>query len=178
MFTRTKKRIFFFLIYIISTRGKTRVKAFWCECSPFSSPSMRLFSSTYRIRVKGEGKKAKNSGRARRYAHARNANKTFVYAFPDKNGGNKRGTVTSRTERTRRPGAQRPKTTHRKASESLSDVFVCQRQGEERELKPKGISGGVLIEQCVVLSSSVVHVVLCRVDGCGHLHSVLQLLIG
>ena len=51
-------------------------------------------------------------------------------------------------------------------------------KGEERELKPKGISGGVLIEQCVVLSSSVVHVVLCRVDGCGHLHSVLQLLIG
>lgn len=51
-------------------------------------------------------------------------------------------------------------------------------KGEERELKPKGISGGVLIEQCVVLSSSVVHVVLCRVDGRGHLHSVLQLLIG
>ena len=64
------------------------------------------------------------------------------------------------------------------ASGSLSDVFVCLRQGEERELKPKGISGGVLIEQCVVLSSSVVHVVLCRVDGCGHLHSVLQLSIG
>lgn len=84
MFTRTQKRIFFFLIYIISTRGKARVKAFWGECSPFSSPSMHLFSSTYRIRVKGEGKKAKNSGRARRYAHARNAKKTFVYAFLDK----------------------------------------------------------------------------------------------
>ena len=79
-----KKRIFFFLIYIISTRGKARVKAFWGECSPFSSPSMRLFSFTYRSRVKGEGKKAKNSGRARRYAHARNANKTFVYAFLNK----------------------------------------------------------------------------------------------
>lgn len=153
------------------------MKAFWGECSPFSSPSIRLFSSTYRIRVKGEGKKAQNSGRARRYAHARNAKKTFVYDFLNKYGGNKRGTVTSRTGRTRRPGAQRPKTTHRKASGSLSDVFVCLRQGEERELKPKGISGGVLIEQCVVLSSSVVHVVLCRVDGCGHLHSVLQLSI-
>ena len=45
---------------------------------------MRLFSFTYRSRVKGEGKKAKNSGRARRYAHARNANKTFAYAFLDK----------------------------------------------------------------------------------------------
>ena len=178
MFTRKQNRIFFFLIYIISTLTKARVKAIWGECSPFSSPSMRLFSSTYRSRVKGEGKKAQNSGRARRYAHARNAKKTFVYDFLNKYGGNKRGTVTSRTGRTRRPGAQRPKTTHRKASGSLSDVFVCLRQGEERELKPKGISGGVLIEQCVVLSSSVVHVVLCRVDGCGHLHSVLQLLIG
>ena len=98
--------------------------------------------------------------------------------FRIKMGETRGGTFASRTERTRRPGAQHPKTTHRKASESLSDVFVCQRQGEERELKPKGISGGVLIEQCVVLSSSVVHVVLCRVDGCGHLHSVLQLLIG
>ena len=154
------------------------MKAFWGECSPFSSPSMHLFSSIYRIRVKGEGKKAKNSGRARTYAHARNANKTFAYSFLNKDGRNKGGHLSSRTERTRRPGAQRPKTTHRKASGSLSDVFVCQRQGEERELKPKGISGGVLIEQCVVLSSSVVHVVLCRVDGCGHLHSVLQLLIG
>lgn len=154
------------------------MKAFWGECSPFSSPSMHLFSSTYRSRVKGEGKKAKNSGRARRHAHARNAKKTFVYAFLDKYRETRGPTFASRTERTRRPGgAQRPKTTHRKASESLSDVFVCQRQGEERELKPKGISGGVLIEQCVVLSSSVVHVVLCRVDGCGHLHSVLQLSI-
>ena len=47
---------------------------------------MRLFSSTYRSKVKGEGKKAKNAGRARRYAHARNAKKTFVYAFLDKYG--------------------------------------------------------------------------------------------
>ena len=52
---------------------------------------MRLFSSTYQSKVKGEGKKAQNSGRARRYAHARNAKKTFVYAFLDKYGGNKRG---------------------------------------------------------------------------------------
>ena len=74
-------------------------------------------------------------------------------------------------------GAQRPKTTHRKASGSLSDVFVCQRQGEERT-ETEGDQWGVLIEQCVVLSSSVVHVILCRVDGRGHLHSVLQLLIG
>lgn len=154
------------------------MKVFWGECSPFSSPSMRLFSSTYRIRVKGEGKKAKNSGRARRYAHARNTKKTFVYAFLNKDGRNKRGHLCLSHRTDKEAGTQRPKTTHRKASESLSDVFVCQRQGEERELKPKGISGGVLIEQCVVLSSSVVHVVLCRVDGCGHLHSVLQLLIG
>ena len=75
-------------------------------------------------------------------------------------------------------GAQRPKTTHRKASESLSDVFVCQRQGGRERTETEGDQWGVLIEQCVVLSSSVVHVVLCRVDGCGHLHSVLQLLIG
>ena len=153
------------------------MKVFWGECSPFSSPSMRLFSSTYRSRVKGEGKKAKNSGRAHRYARARNEKKTFVYAFLDKYGGNKRGEPLPLAPNGQGDRGQRPKTTHRKASESLSDVFVCQRQGEERELKPKGISGGVLIEQCVVLSSSVVHVVLCRVDGCGHLHSVLQLLI-
>ena len=154
------------------------MKAFSGECSPFSSPSIRLFSSTYRIRVKGEGKKAKNSGRARMYAHARNTNKTFAYSFLNKDGRNKGGTpfLSHRTDK--EAGTQRPKTTHRKASGSLSDVFVCQRQGEERELKPKGISGGVLIEQCVVLSSSVVHVILCRVDGCGHLHSVLQLSIG
>ena len=98
--------------------------------------------------------------------------KLLLYAFLDKYGGNKRGTVASRTGRTRRPGAQRPKTTHRKASGSLSDVFVCLRQGEERELKPKGISGGVLIEQCVVLSSSVVQ--RCSVQKsmvAGHLHS-------
>ena len=139
---------------------------------------MRLFSFTYRSRVKGEGKKAQNSGRARRYAYARNAKKTFVYAFLDKYGGNKRGTVASRTGRTRRPGAQRPKTTHRKASGSLSDVFVCLRQGEERELKPRRSAGCFNREQCVVLSSSVVHVVLCRIDGHGHLHSILQLSIG
>lgn len=42
--------------------------------------------------MKGEGKKAKNSGRARRYAHARNAKKTFVYAFLNKDGRNKGGT--------------------------------------------------------------------------------------
>lgn len=153
------------------------MKVFWGECSPFSSPSMRLFSSTYRSRVKGEGKKAKNSGRARRYAHARNANKTFVYAFPDKNGGNKRCTVTSRTERTRRPGRSAQKRHIGKRASHFPMCSFAKGKGEERELKPKGISGGVLIEQCVVLSSSVVHVVLCRVDGRGHLHSVLQLLI-
>lgn len=154
------------------------MKAFSGEYSPFSSPSIRLFSSTYRSGVKGEGKKAKNSGRARIYAHARNVNKTFVYAFLDKYRETRGHTFASRTERTRRPGAQHPKTTHRKASESLSDVFVCQRQGGRERTETEGDQWGVLIEQCVVLSSSVVHVVLCRVDGCGHLHSVLQLLIG
>ena len=154
------------------------MKAIWGECSPFSSPSMRLFSSTYPSKVKGQAKKAQNSGRARRYAYARNAKKTFVYAFLDKYGGNKRGTVASRTGRTRRPEAQRPKTTHRKASGSLSDVFVCQRARGRERTETEGDQWGVLIEQCVVLSSSVVHVVLCRVDGCGHLHSVLQLSIG
>lgn len=139
---------------------------------------MRLFSSTYRSRVKGEGKKAKNSGRARRYAHARNANKTFVYAFLNKDGRNKGGTVTSRTERTRRLGGAASKND---TSESERVTFRCVRlpkaRGRERT-ETEGDQWGVLIEQCVVLSSSVVHVILCRVDGRGHLHSVLQLLIG
>lgn len=139
---------------------------------------MRLFSSTYWIRVKGEGKKAKNSGRARRYAHARNANKTFVYAFLDKYRETRGHTFASRTERTRRPGGAAPKND---TSESERVTFRCVRlpkaRGRERT-ETEGDQWGVLIEQCVVLSSSVVHVVLCRVDGCGHLHSVLQLLIG
>lgn len=138
---------------------------------------MSLFSSTYRIRVKGEGKKAKNSGRARRYAHARNANKTFVYAFLDKYWETRGHTFTSRTEWTRRPGRSAQKRHIGKRAGHFPMCSFAKGKGEERELKPKGISGGVLIEQCVVLSSSVVHVVLCRVDGCGHLHSVLQLLI-
>lgn len=152
------------------------MKAFWGECSPFSSPSIRLFSSTYRSGVKGEGKKAKNSGRARMYAHARNLNKTFVYAFLDKyretggvplplapNGQGGRGRSAQKRHIGKRAG-------------HFPMCSFAKGKGK-RELKPKGISGGVLIEQCVVLSSSVVHVVLCRVDGCGHLHSVLQLLI-
>ena len=51
-------------------------------------------------------------------------------------------TFASRTERTRRPGAQRPKTTHRKASESLSDVFVCQRQGGRERTETEGDQWG------------------------------------
>ena len=120
MFTRTQKtHILLFDLYNINTR-KSKGEAFWGECSPFSSPSMHLFSSTYRIRVKGEGKKAKNSERARRYAHAKNAKKTFVYAFLDKYRETRGHTFASRTERTRRSGAQRPKQT---TSESRAGHF-------------------------------------------------------
>ena len=177
MFTRTQKRIFLFLIYIISTYGEPRVKAIWGECSPFSSPSKRLFSSTYRSRVKGEGKKAKNAGRACTYAHARNAKKTFVYAFLDKYGGNKGAPLPLAPNGQGNRGHSAQKRHIGKRAGHFPMCSFAKGKGEERELKPKGISGGVLIEQCVVLSSSVVHVVLCRVDGCSHLHSVLQLSI-
>lgn len=152
------------------------MKAFWGECSPFSSPSMHLFSSTYRIRVKAKKRKTAD---ARAGTRTREMQRKLSYMLFWINTGKQGGTplpLAPNGQGDRGRSAQK-----RHIGKRAGHFPMCsfaKGKGEERELKPKGISGGVLIEQCVVLSSSVVHVVLCRVDGCGHLHSVLQLLIG
>ena len=103
---------------------------------------MRLFSSTYRIRVKGEGKKTKNSGRARTYAYARNAKKTFVYAFWEIKTGER---VLKRKQFLWLHSVARHCSALKRHIGKRAGRFpMCsfaKGQGEERELKPRGISG-------------------------------------
>lgn len=103
---------------------------------------MRLFSSTYQSKVKGEGKKAQNSGRARRYAYARNAKKTFVYAFLDKYGGNKGAHLCLSHRTDKETGGRSAQKRHiGKRASHFPMCSFAKGKGEERELKPKGISG-------------------------------------